>query len=99
MFPFCLGCDDARVGLGLSDRVFGQILGVHGDPLLFVVRAPVSDDDLGGILVRHHDGWLGQSVPEAQRVVGFQRFLHHASVKVPTALERSSKFQFSLHDS
>jgi hypothetical protein len=67
----------------------GQVLGVHAYPLLFVVRAPVSDHDLRRVLVGHHNGGLGKAGSEAQGVVGLEWLFQHACVEVILGLEGS----------
>lgn len=80
--PLRLSRDDATVGLARSESVYRHGLPIRGHPLLLVVRTPVSDHDLGRVLVRHYNCRLGQPVPEAERVVRLQRFLRHSSVQI-----------------
>ena len=69
MPPLGLGGEDAGVGLRFSEFVSGQVLRVHGCPLLFVVGTSVANYNLRRVLVWHNNGWLRQTVSEAERVV------------------------------
>ena len=69
MPPLGLGGEDAGVGLRFSKFVSGQVLRVHGCPLLFVVGTSVANNNLRRVLVWHNNGWLRQTVSEAERVV------------------------------
>lgn len=55
--------------------------------LALVVRASVTDDELRGVLVGHHEGGARQSVPERIRVVPLKGLLGHASVQIVPDLE------------
>ena len=48
---------------------------------------PISDHDLGGVLVGHHHGRGGQSVTEGIRVVSLQGFPDHPCVMVISHLK------------
>ena len=77
----CLLCYNTRVGcLELFWLDIGVLGGAH--KLALVIGAPVSDHDLGGVLVGHHHGWLWQSASESVGVIWLQWFLEHASVHV-----------------
>lgn len=91
--PLGLGSENSSVSLTNAKVVAGQILLVHCHPLLLVVGASVSNHNLGGVLVRHHNGRLRKSVSETQRVVGFKGFLHHTGVMETSVLVRASRLR------
>ena len=76
-----LGGDDAGVARLELLRACVQVL-VGGNELFLVECAPVTDDDLGRILVGHDHCWLGKSASESIRVVWLQWFLQHTCVEV-----------------
>ena len=81
-----VGGDDAGVA-GLEVLWILEKVLVGGDELSFVVAAAVPDDDLGGVLIGHHDRRLGQSASEGVRVVRLQGLLQHPCVQILSDLE------------
>ena len=55
---------------------------VGGHELSLVVSASISNDDLGGVLIWHHNSRLGESASESIWVVWLKWLLQHARVKV-----------------
>ena len=53
---------------------------INACPLVPVEGGAVADHDLRGILIGHHDGWLGQLGSRGVWVVTHQRFVQHAHV-------------------
>ena len=81
-----VGGDDAGVAGLKFLGVLVEVL-VGGDELALVVAAAVADDDLGGVLIGHDDGGLGESASEGVGVVGLEGLLEHAGVEVVSDLE------------
>ena len=72
--------NDSRVGgLELSGFLVVILAGAHKLPL--VVGAAVANYDLGGILVGHDHGGLGQARAEGVWVVGLQGLFQHSRVQ------------------
>lgn len=66
-----------------TDLLFGlaEMVSVRADELSGVVRGTVSDNDLGGVLVGHHNGGAGESVTVGVRVVGLKLLSVHTGVR------------------
>ena len=78
--------NDARVAaLELLWLLVQVHVGRHELPL--VVRWPVTDYDLGWILVGHHNGWLGQSTSESIWMIRLEWLLEHTGMEVISDLE------------
>ena len=60
---------------------------VRRHELPLVVRWPVTDNNLGWILVGHHHGWLRQSTSESIRMIRLEWLLEHAGMEVISDLE------------
>ncbi len=88
--PFCLGSHDSAVARGVIETVRGEQKLVSSEELAPVVRRAVANDNLGGVFVRHNDSGLRQTRAVAQRVVGRQGLLGHASVLVTVGGEDAS---------
>ena len=73
---------------------------VRRNKLPLVVSWPVTDYDLGWILVGHHNGRLGQSTSESIRMIWLQWLLEHTRMEVISDLElflrQGSYFRESL---
>ena len=60
---------------------------IRRNELSLIVTASITNHDLGRILVRHHDRWLGQSASESIGMVWLQWLLEHASMEIISDLE------------
>ena len=82
-------------GLWLDEGVL-----VGRNELSLVVGASISDNDLGGVLIWHHNSWLGKSASESIWVVWLKRLLQHTGVEVLSnlvlILGKSCNFRESL---
>lgn len=73
--------DDAGVRGQVRCCVFKHVVG-RGHELFLVVLASVTDDDLGGVFVRHDDCRARKSTAVRVGVIRFKRLPCHTSVKV-----------------
>ena len=64
--------------------------------MFFVIRRPVTDDDLAGVFVRHDDGSDGESASLGVWVVCLQWLSHHASMVKTLVRESGSHQTFDL---
>ena len=67
---------------GVWEKVF-----ISAHELSLVVGAAVANNDLGGVFVWHHDGWLRQSASECVGVVWLEWLFQHTRMKVVSNLE------------
>lgn len=82
MSPFCAGGENASICHGVRGiRLQLQEL-VCGLEKTFVISTTIANNDLGWILIGHHNGWLGEARAEGLWVIGLQRFLMHTSMQV-----------------
>lgn len=81
-----LGGDDAGVARLELFRILVEVL-VGGNELSLVVGASITNNNLGGVFIWHHDCWLWESASESIGMVWLQWFLEHASVEIISHLK------------